>query len=76
MNLVFVFMLASGAIFHQAQSAQNCQKLAAAFANGEKIMASINGEDVPILQGVCIEIEDEAAIEVLQTIAAESVSVS
>jgi hypothetical protein len=54
MNLVFVFVLASGAIFYQPQSEENCSKLEAAFANGGQVIATIEGHEIPILQGECI----------------------
>jgi hypothetical protein len=37
MSLVFVFMLASGAVLYQPQSEENCVKLMVAFAKGEKV---------------------------------------
>ena len=54
MNLVFVCVLATGSILYQPQSEKNCAKLAAAFANGEKVTATIEGEEIPILKGECI----------------------
>ena len=71
MNLVFVFMLASGSIFFQPQSELNCAKLAAAFARGEMVTAKIKGKDVPIVQGVCIKAEEDATMRVLRNIAIE-----
>ena len=43
MNLVFVYILATGSISYQPQSEENCAKLAAAFANGAKVTATVDG---------------------------------
>ena len=65
MNFVFVFVvLASGSIFYQPQSKANCVKLAAAFANGEKVTVTIEGQEVPI-QGVCIRADQAGQIQQL-----------
>ena len=72
MNLLFVFVLASGAIFYQPQSEQNCLKLAAAFSNGDKITASVDNEDVLIVRGACIAVEDDVALELPPTIIVEA----
>ena len=67
MNLLFVFLLASGAVFYQPQSEENCLKLEVAFSNGDKVTANVDNEDVPILRGTCIAVEDDA-LELPQTI--------
>jgi hypothetical protein len=54
MSLVFVFVLASGSLFYQPQSEENCAKLAAAFAEGARVAAMLDGKEVPILRGACI----------------------
>ena len=65
MRLIFVFMLASGPSFYQPQSEENCAKLAAAFAKGEKIAAMIEGKEVPILRGVCIRVDQASNLKEL-----------
>jgi len=65
MSLVFVFMLASGSLFYQPQSGENCAKLAAAFAAGERVAAMIDGKEVPILRGVCIRADQASNPEQL-----------
>ena len=65
MGLIFVFMLASGSLFYQPQSEENCAKLAKAFANGEKVAAMIEDKEVPILQGVCIRADQASSLEQL-----------
>jgi hypothetical protein len=65
MELVFVFMLASGSLFYQPQSEENCAKLAAAFAEGERVAAMIEGKEVPIFRGVCIRADQASDIEQL-----------
>jgi hypothetical protein len=64
--LIFVFVLASGAIAYQPQSIENCLKLEAAFSNGDKITANIAGEDVPILHGKCVEVDSETFMRILK----------
>ena len=66
--LVFVFVLASGAIAYQPQSIENCLKLEAAFSNGDKVAANIAGEDVPILQGKCVKMDSEAFLRILDAL--------
>src|SRR5437016_14357294 len=66
--LVFVFVLASGAIAYQPQSIEDCLKLEAAFSNGDKVAANIAGEDVPILQGKCVEVESETFLRILEAL--------
>jgi hypothetical protein len=63
--LVFVFVLASGVVGYQPQSIENCNKLAAAFANGARVAANIDGEDVPILEGKCVRLNDERLLNTL-----------
>jgi len=65
MKLIFAFMLASGSLFYQPQSEENCAKLAAAFAAGEKVAAMIEGEEVPILRGVCIRADQASSLDQL-----------
>jgi len=65
MSLVFVFMLASGSLLYQPQSGENCAKLAAAFAEGERVAAMIDGKEVPILWGVCIRADQASNPEQL-----------
>ena len=65
---VFVFVLASGVVAYQPQSIENCNKLAAAFANGAKVAANIDGEDVPILEGKCVRLNDERLINALEAL--------
>jgi hypothetical protein len=74
MNLLFVFVLASGAVFYQPQSQQNCLKLETAFSNGDKITASVDNEDVPIVRGACIAVEDDAS-ELPPTIIVEAANI-
>jgi len=65
MTLIFVFMLASGPLSYQPQSEENCAKLAAAFAKGEKVAAMIEGKEVPILRGRCIRTDQASNLEQL-----------
>jgi hypothetical protein len=65
MRLVFVFMLASGSVFYQPESEENCAKLAAAFAEGERVAAMIEDKEVPILRGVCIRVDQASNLEQL-----------
>jgi hypothetical protein len=65
MRLIFVFMLASGPSFYQPQSEENCAKLAAAFAKGEKIAAIVEGKEVPIIRGMCIRADQASNLEQL-----------
>jgi len=65
MKLIFVFMLASGSLFYQPQNEENCAKLAAAFAAGEKVAAIIEGKEVPILRGACIRADQASNLEQL-----------
>jgi len=65
MKLIFVFVLASGPLSYQPQSEENCAKLAAAFAKGEKVAAMIEGKEVPILRGVCIQADQASNLEQL-----------
>jgi len=57
MNLMFVAILASGSVLYQPQSKENCAKLVMAFANGAKVTATIEGREIPILQGACIKLD-------------------
>lgn len=54
MGLLFVFMLASGAVLYQPESEENCAKLMLAFAKGEKVTATVAGREAAIVYGVCI----------------------
>jgi hypothetical protein len=65
MMLIFVFMLASGSLSYQPQSAENCAKLATAFAKGEIVAAMIEGKEVPILRGICIPADQVGNLEQL-----------
>jgi hypothetical protein len=63
MSLIFVFVLASGALSYQPQNEENCAKLATAFAKGEKVAAIIEGKEVPILRGACIRVDQASHLE-------------
>jgi hypothetical protein len=64
--LVFVFVLASGIVAYQPQSIENCDKLAAAFSEGAKVAANVDGEDVPIVEGKCIRLNDARLLNALE----------
>ena len=66
--LVFVFVLASGVVASQPQSIENCKKLAAAFSNGDKVTANIDGVDLPILEGKCVKLNGEGLLRALEAL--------
>jgi hypothetical protein len=69
MSLVFVFMLASGAVLYQPLSDENCAKLMLAFAQNEKVVATIEGMEARIVRGTCVRLDQvDIAIQNLKTI--------
>jgi hypothetical protein len=68
MSLVFVFMLASGAVFYQPESEENCAKLMVAFAKGEKVTAtSVDGTEAQIVHGMCVRADQLDTLSTIQT---------